>query len=109
MASKPGARNWNDVQLVLAALAMTLTLGLWNLFAGPDSAEARKTAEQQPPMSPITEEPISVDGTPTPLPPIKILLGGVAPQLQVVQQPSARRASRSNGGGGGPVTTTRSS
>ncbi len=108
MASKPAARSWNDVQLVLAALAMTLTLGLWNLFAAPDLAEAKKTAEQQPPQPPATEQP-SLAATPTPLPPIKIMLGGVAPQLQVVQQPSARRSGRSGGGSSAPAPSTRSS
>lgn len=108
MANNNGSRNWNDVQLVLAALAMTLTLGLWNIFAEPDLAHAKENLEQQPSTPPATAIP-SVAGTPTRLPPIKILLGGVAPQLKVVQQPSARRSGRSGGGGGGPVTTTRSS
>lgn len=109
MANKPAARSWNDIQLVLAALGMTLTLGLWNIFAAPDLAEAKKATEQQPPTPPAAEEP-SLAATPTPLPPIKIMLGGVAPQVQIVQQPSARRAARSNSSGGSaPVTSTRSS
>ena len=115
MTKKPGARGWNDVQLVLAAMAMTLTLGLWNIFAEPDLAHAKESAKQQPPTPPPATELPTVAGTPTALPPIKILLGGVAPELQVVQQqPSARRTGRSNGGGGGgggtnPPVKTRTS
>lgn len=107
MSNKPAARNWNDVQLVLAALAMTLTLGLWNIFAGPDLVEAKKAAEKQPPMPPAAEGS-SPTASPITLPPIKMLLGGVAPQVQIVQQPGARRASR-NGGSSAPAPSTRSS
>ena len=39
MANKPAPKNWNDVQLTIAAGSMALTLTLWNLFAGPDRAE----------------------------------------------------------------------
>ena len=67
MANNNGSRNWNDVQLVLAALAMTLTLGLWNIFAEPDLAHVKESAEQQPPTPPATAIP-SAAGTPTPLP-----------------------------------------
>lgn len=107
MANKPAARNWNDIQLVLAAMAMTLTLGLWNIFAGPDLVEAKQAAENQLPMPPAVEDP-SATAAPIVLPPIKMLLGGVAPQVQIVQQPGTRRASR-NGGSSAPVASTRSS
>lgn len=106
MASKPASRSWTDVQIALVAMSMAATLGLWNLFAGPDLAKARESA-QEPVITPPAEIPV-VAGTPTALPPAKILLGGVAPETVVVVQPPARR-NRSNGGGGGTVTTTRSS
>ena len=85
MTNKPAPRNWNDVQTVLATMAMALTLGLWNLFAGPDRALAKNNdqAAVVPPIVPPTEQPNLV---PTPLPQIKIMLGGAAPQL--ANQPS---------------------
>ena len=105
MAKKPGARSWSDVQMVLAAAAMTLTLGLWNVFANRDLASAKENEDQL--TAAPTAEITAVDGSPTPLPQVKIMLGGVAPQLQVVQQPSASRGGRNTGGGS--VTRTRSS
>ena len=105
MANKPASRNWSDVQIALATLAMAATLGLWNLFAEPDLVKAEASA-QEPPVPPA-EIPV-VAGTPTAMPPIKILLGGVAPETVVVVQPPARRNNRNNGGGG-TTTTTRSS
>ena len=36
MAGKPNSRNWNDAQMAIVAIALVLTLTLWNLFAGPD-------------------------------------------------------------------------
>lgn len=105
MAKKPGARSWSDVQMVLAAAAMTLTLGLWNVFANRDLASAKEN-EDQLAAAPTAEMPV-VNGAPAALPEVKIMLGGVAPQLQVIQQPSASRGGRNNGGGS--VTRTRSS
>ena len=80
--NKPASRNWNDIQMFLAALAMALTLGLWNLFAGPDRALAKEKAQpvSQPPQ-PISEQPTVA--APTALPQVKIYLGGVAPQTQI--------------------------
>lgn len=113
MANKPAPRNWNDVQMVLATMAMALTLGLWNLFAQPDRALAKENTETAvvPPLPP-TEQP---NLAPTPLPQIKIMLGGAAPQLAnqsqpasvTANQPAARRHNNNNdpvvttGGGGG--------
>lgn len=105
MAGKPATRNWNDVQITLAALAMAATLGLWNIFAEPDLAKADASAQEPP--APPAEIPAAA-ATPTAIAPFKILLGGVAPETVVVIQPPARRNNRNNGGGG-TVTTTRSS
>ncbi|MFZ5877833.1 MAG: hypothetical protein ACOY0R_00535, partial [Chloroflexota bacterium] len=84
--NKPASRNWSDIQMFLAAMAMALTLGLWNLFAGPDRVQAlaRQNAETalQPPTAeaaPVTLAPAA----PTPIPQGKIILGGQAPQTQI--------------------------
>jgi len=47
MANKSAPRNWNDVQLSIATVAMALTLVFWNLFAGPDREMALKRAQEQ--------------------------------------------------------------
>jgi hypothetical protein len=110
MANKPASRNWKDIQMVMAAMTMTLTLGLWNVFARQDLAKAGENGSQ-PGLTPAAEVPPAVMASPTAAGPIKILLGGQAPQTKVIQQPGARRGGRNNGGsgGGGGAATTRSS
>ncbi len=126
MSNKPNKRNWNEVQFFIATASMTLSLGLWNMFAGPDRAAARKLAEesatQAPPQNINQVSPAAP--TPTAFSPLpsqgitKIMLGGDAPQTQVIVQP--RRARGGNGGdesggggggggGGGSVASTGSS
>ena len=109
MANKPAPKNWNDVQLTIAAGSMALTLTLWNLFAGPDRAEAVKRAQDLaalPPAQPteavapapaIEVQPAIQQGNGP------ILLGGSAPQTQVVVTVGG------GGGGGAPATSTSSS
>jgi hypothetical protein len=95
MANKPGARSWNDVQIVIATISMAFTLGLWNLFAGPDRETAFKRAQTQPTQQPIEQSPapIIAQPVPTPLGDGVLLLGGSAPQTTVIV--------RSGGGNGG--------
>lgn len=85
--------------MAIAAVAMSLTLALWNLFAGPDRAQAaRKIAEEAlvtPPPVP-TEEPVAAL-TLAPMPIVKIIFGGTAPQ-QSYSQPTGKK---NKGGGGG--------
>jgi uncharacterized membrane protein YgcG len=97
--NKPASRNWNDIQMLLAALAMALTLGLWNLFAGPDRALAKESAQptELPPPQPVAEQPTAA---PTALPQVKIYLGGVAPQTQI----TITNVRKGGGGGGGGGT-----
>jgi hypothetical protein len=102
MANKPGARNWNDVQMVIAVISMTLTLGFWNLFAGPDRVTAEKRAKEAAAVMPAAESP-SVVVAPTPMGNGTIYLGGSAPQSVIVQSRGG------GGGGGGAVTSTSSS
>lgn len=102
--NKPASRSWTDIQMVLAALSMALTLGLWNLFAEPDRVAADQKAQQAPEVPPAGVTPTLAVPVPTQAGPIKILLGGIAPQTVItVQQP------RRGGGGGGPVPQTHSS
>lgn len=107
--NKPASRSWGDIQMVLAALTMALTLGLWNLFAQPDRVAAEQKAKEAPDLPPATEAAPTLAApaaAPTQAGPIKILLGGVAPQTVItVQQPSRG----GGGGGGGSVPHTRTS
>ena len=100
--NRPKTRTWYDVQMAIAAIAMSLTLALWNLFAGPDRAQAsRKMAEEAqatPPPVP-TEAPV-VALTPAPMPIVKIIFGGSAPQQTSSSQTGSRK-NRGDGGGGG--------
>ncbi len=114
MANKPAPRNWNDIQVVIATGSMALALVLWNLFAGPDRASALKHAQEQAvlsPPQPVQEAaPVVVEVQPT-LPTGPILLGGNAPQTQIIVQTGGKGGGGGNGGGGGgaPVTSTGSS
>ena|SRR3972149_3914064 len=107
MIRKPNARNWNDIQMLIATLSLALTLGFWNLFAGPDRETAAKKAAQTVIPTPTSQPPGAESLPPTLLPAgIKILLGGAAPLPPAAPQQTRRRG---NNGGGGAVTTTRSS
>jgi hypothetical protein len=111
MAPKP-KRSWFDVQMTIMTVSMASALGLWNLFAGPDRETAlRKAAEAQasqpePVELPSTPEAPMLNANIVTLPEAgeKLMLGGAAPQTQVIVQ-----AKRKGGGGGGPVTSTGSS
>jgi hypothetical protein len=116
MQNKPNPKNWTDVQLVIAAIAFTLALGFWNFFSALAKKDiAAQVAQATLPPSPAPASVVVL--TPTPLPKIKILLGGVAPQINQASaaQPSAaqpakkRKPGGGGGGGGGPVTSTKSS
>lgn len=117
MASKPNANKWSDIQLAIAAVSMTAVIAFWNMFAGPDKAQAdKKTAEQEsafvPTMTPTIWEPSLPAAT---MPPVgyTILFGGVAPQPQVivVSKPRGNNNKNENTGGSAnqPATSTGSS
>ena len=97
MKKKPTHR-WLDTQVVIGTLAMTMSLGLWRLFAVPPphvSAGAAPTAVNPTPLSAMPSSPSpTVAAT---LSPVRILLGGAAPRPP------------SDTGGSGPVTVTGSS
>lgn len=121
MAPKP-KRSWIDVQITIMTVAMASALGLWNLFAGPDRAAAlRKAAEAQadqpePVVAPPTPEVpmLNANAAPLPEPGQKIMLGGTAPQTQIIVQAKRKNnggdgGGGGGGGGGGAVTSTSSS
>jgi hypothetical protein len=103
MGNKPASRNWNDIQIVIAAISMALTLGLWNLFAGPDRETALKRAQTQPTQQPTGQSPapIVAQPGPTPLGDGVLLLGGSAPQTTVIIQGGGNGGGNNNASGGG--------
>ena len=116
MAPKP-KRSWFDIQMAIMTIAMASALGLWNLFAGPDRETAlRKAAEAQvsqpePVVAPPTSEApvVNANVVPTLQSGQKIMLGGTAPQTQIIIQKKSNGGGGGGGGGGGPVTSTSSS
>ena len=109
MPARPRPRNWNDVQMAIATVAVVATLGLWNLFARSAKVETAQALSGEPVMPP-TEPP----ATPVPavMPQVKIMFTQTAPQTTVVQQVQPRKKKKNNNndtGGGGSVTQTKSS
>ena len=130
--------RWLDAQIVIAALAVTGSLALWNVFAaaarhpvlGPISMRLSESLYKNTPAgvtaTTATAVPTQMAApglTQIHLQPLHMLLGGHAPVVQVVVvskpgSPSggSPASSVSGGGGGGgpvsappPVTTTGSS
>jgi len=111
MNSKP-QKNWGEIQLAIAAIALTVTLAFWNLFSTPQKQQVQvlPTDTEVPPPQDPTEIPVQL---PTQAPamafvPVKIIFGGTAPQQPqtLVQGPAAPAAQPrhrgGNSGGGGP-------
>jgi hypothetical protein len=129
-------KRWLDVQIILASLAVTSTVALWNGFVRAASPVSGQTGLSTPDptatMSSTTEPTAAATATAIAtatvdpnaiirLPKVHILLGGQlpVPQVVVAAQPSvsvkANNQVSSTGGGSGttgspaPVTTTSSS
>jgi hypothetical protein len=101
MTGKNRSNTWDDVKMLIVAGAVTLTLGLWNVFAGYSREEIAQSVDATPDPI-VVSDPGSGQNNPAPDFVGRILFGGAAPQPRVIV--------RSNGGGGGgPVTQTRSS
>lgn len=113
MAANNPQRKWADVQFSIAALAMAVSLALWNLFAGSDLKKEEQKQSQIPPTLPPTEVPVIAPTAVQTMPPAgyTILFGGQAPQPQVIVIQSHHGGNNNGGGGGGnkPVTSTNSS
>jgi hypothetical protein len=88
--------RWLDIQILLASLAVTFTLGLWNMFARGSRPLA--SAATPPTPDPATTFTYAPDPTPTrpldpsapaQLPKVHLLLGGKMPVAPVVVAASA--------------------
>jgi len=115
MANKPTSRNWNDIQLVIATACMAFTLAFWNIFAGPDREAALKHAQEQAALPPAQPSQITapvIEAQPVPqnstLPTGPILLGGNAPQTQIIVQVGGGGGGGNTGGGNTGSTTVTS-
>ena len=118
-------KSWFDVQTAIMTISMAAVLVLWNLFAGPDrEAALRKAAEElanqpEPVVAPPVQQPAqqSAQMQPAqvviPQPGEKIMLGGAAPQTQIIIQKGGGDggggAGGGGGGGGGAAASTSSS
>jgi hypothetical protein len=103
MATKPVSKSWDDIKMLMAALAVATTLGLWNLLSIMDQQNtAQKTSNGQ------NAVPIVVENTTQPVFQGKILLGGQPPSQNVVIV-RTRPGQSQNGQQPAPVTQTRSS
>lgn len=107
-------KSWGEIQLAIAAVALTATLGFWNLFSAGQKQQvvaASPTDTEVPPTEAVAQVPAAT-ATPGFLP-VKIIFGGAAPKQKVVVQVSAPQTQpkRKNNGGGGstapqpPVST----
>jgi hypothetical protein len=120
-------KRWLDVQVILASLAVTFTVGLWNLFARANRPVANPVVPPPPdPAFTITYAPTPIatamaaqdPNAPIRLPKLHLLLGGTLPVPKVVLAaiPSADSGNQTTGPVGGshtnpppPVTNTTSS
>ena len=103
MATKPASKSWDDIKMVMAALAVATTLGFWNLLSVADQQTTTpKTSNGQDPA------PIVVENTAQPVFQGKILLGGQPPTQNFVVV-RTRPGQSQNGQQPAPVTQTRSS
>jgi hypothetical protein len=109
MPPKSTSSKWADMQLVIATIALTSVLALWNMFAGPDREKAaEKSVSEQASknlFATVTPAPVAVST----LPPLgyTVLFSGEAPKPKViVMQNQGGGGSNNNGGGGGGGTVT---
>lgn len=103
-------KRWLDIQIILASLAVTSTLGLWNVFA-------RGSRPLASPANPPTPDPTftftytpgptptaTVDASaPLHLPKVHLLLGGKMPVAPVIQAavPGSDTSNQKTGPSGG--------
>ncbi len=110
--NRPAPRKWTDIQMAIAAIAMTSVLAFWNMFAGPDKEKAAEKAAAQQQAALIPAAVFTSAPTPMPtVPPVgfTILFGGVAPQPQVIVQSGGGGGGNGGGGGGSAALTSTSS
>ncbi len=103
-------KSWLDLQIILASLAVTVTVGLWNVFAMGNRQVAN--AAGNPPVIPPPADPTNVyvynpspttaatldPNAPLTLPKVHILLGGSMPVVRVATAQPAPTGGSSEGG-----------
>jgi hypothetical protein len=103
------SNKWLDVQIVLITLFMTISLFLWNLFAGGSRTTSTATTTSAS-ANPLPDS--SVQTLPSG---VRILLGGPAPQqlsttrIQTQVQAQSKAPAKAPSKVPAPVTVTRSS
>jgi hypothetical protein len=106
--------RWLDIQVIFASLAVTFTMGLWNMFArGSRPVVATAIPPTPDPASTITYTPNPTatspldPSAPVRLPRVHLLLGGNMPVAPVVAASSANVSNPQNNppknGGGNPA------
>jgi hypothetical protein len=105
-------KRWLDVQIILASLAVTGTLALWNVFAKASRPVTPPTGTPSPdPSATFTVTPTTAASAtataglagPIRLPTVHMLLGGKAPVVQpvvVVNSPASGGSGSSSSGSG---------
>jgi hypothetical protein len=111
-------RRWLNLQVILASIAVTFTVGLWNVFAKGSGQNANSSGQQ--PSDPTIEMTDTPDPTaiatstvdpnaPVRLPQVHLLLGGKAYVPPVVAPAAPSDSGGGNqsvgpkGGGGNPT------
>ena len=81
MQNKPASKSWHEIEVLLSAISIALTLGLWNVFASSSKNATAAPTDASPTDQPQPTNMVSI--TPTPslslLPGQVLLLGGVLP------------------------------
>jgi len=101
--------KWLDVQIVIITLFMTISLFLWNLFAG-GSRSTSTVITTSAPVNPLPAS--SAQAQPSR---VRILLGGAAPQqpsiarAQAPAQAQVKAPAKASAKAPAPVTVTSSS
>lgn len=57
MKNRSIKKNWDDVKMVIATLAVTSTLGFWNLFSRMEPQVAATVIEKADPPQPTATQP----------------------------------------------------
>jgi hypothetical protein len=58
MTKRPLKNNWDDVKMVITTIAITSTLGFWNLFSRLESREAATVIKKVDPPQPTATQAI---------------------------------------------------
>ncbi len=102
---KPAPKSWNEIEVLISTVAITLTLGIWNLLASGNKQPAVASADANANLQPQPDTPTTVSISPTPpfmLLPGQILLFNSNPTATSVSPIAAVPGvppSNNNGGG----------